>query len=128
MEIIEINGYSMEEKTEIDRELYLAITYDTVAKAPMAIFSAEGGIEIETLAKQAPHKIRNEHFSIRSGLPQYRAREIISETGISGRLLLGLGTVLSRLAGVFVDYDATLAEMRRRSQFYPSVSVRTQQP
>ena len=101
----------LEEKTEIEREFYLAITYDTVAKAPMAIFSAEGGIDIETLAMQAPHKIRNEHFSIRSGLPQYRAREIISETGISGRLLLGLGTVLSRLADVFVDYDATLAEI-----------------
>jgi succinyl-CoA synthetase beta subunit/citryl-CoA synthetase large subunit len=101
----------LEEKAEIEREFYLAITYDTVAKAPMAIFSAEGGIEIETLAKQAPQKIRNEHFSIRSGLPQYRAREIISETEVSGRLLLGLGTVLSRLADVFVDYDATLAEI-----------------
>jgi succinyl-CoA synthetase beta subunit/citryl-CoA synthetase large subunit len=105
------NKILVEEKTDIDREFYLAITYDTVAKAPMAIFSAEGGIEIETLARQAPQKIRNEHFSIRSGLPQYRAREIISETGISGRLLLGLGTILSRLADVFADFDATLAEI-----------------
>ena len=101
----------VEEKAEIEREFYLAITYDTVAKYPMAIFSAEGGIEIETLAKEQPQKIRNEHFSIRTGLPQYRAREIIAETGISGRLLLGLGTIFSRLADVFLDCDATLAEI-----------------
>jgi succinyl-CoA synthetase beta subunit/citryl-CoA synthetase large subunit len=111
-----IRGYKankilVEEKTEIECEFYLAVTHDTVAKAPMAIFSAEGGIEIEALAERAPQKIRNEHFSIRSGLPQYRAREIISETGISGRLLLGLGTILSRLADVFLDFDATLAEI-----------------
>ncbi len=111
-----IRGYKptkilVEEKAEIDREFYLAITYDTVAKSPMAIFSAEGGIEIETLAKEQPQKIRSEHFSIRTGLPQYRAREIISETGISGRLLLGLGNIFSRLADVFLDCDATLAEI-----------------
>jgi succinyl-CoA synthetase beta subunit/citryl-CoA synthetase large subunit len=111
-----IRGYKakkilVEAKTEIEREFYLAVTYDTVAKSPMAIFSAEGGIEIEALAKRTPHKIRNAHFSIRSGLPQYRAREIISETGISGRLLLGLGTILSRLADVFLNCDATLAEI-----------------
>ena len=63
-----IRGYKptrilVEEKTEIEREFYLAITYDTVVKSPMAIFSAEGGIEIETLAKTKPKKIRNEHFS-----------------------------------------------------------------
>ncbi len=111
-----IRGYKptkilVEEKAEIDREFYLAITYDTVAKSPMAIFSAEGGIEIETLAKEQPQKIRSEHFSIRTRLPQYRAREIISETGISGRHLLGLGTIFSRLADVFLDFDATLAEI-----------------
>ncbi len=111
-----IRGYKptkilVEEKAEIDREFYLAITYDTVAKSPMAIFSAEGGIEIETLAKEQPQRIRSEHFSIRTGLPQYRAREIISETGISGRHLLGLGKIFSRLADVFLDFDATLAEI-----------------
>jgi succinyl-CoA synthetase beta subunit/citryl-CoA synthetase large subunit len=101
----------VEEKAEIDREFYLAITYDTVAKSPMAIFSVEGGIEIETLAKAQPQKIRSEHFSIKTGLPQYRAREIISETGISGRLLIGLGNIFSRLADVFLNCDATLAEI-----------------
>ena len=111
-----IRGYKakkilMEEKLDIEREYFMAVTYDTVAKSSLAIFSAEGGVDIESLAEREPRKVRKEHFSTRSGLPQYRAREIISETGVSGKLLLGLGNILSKLADVFLDYDATLAEI-----------------
>jgi succinyl-CoA synthetase beta subunit/citryl-CoA synthetase large subunit len=101
----------MEEKSDIDQEFFMAITYDTVAKSPLAIFSREGGMDIEALAEREPEKVSKELFSLRSRLPQYRAREILSETGISGRLLLGLGNILSRLADIFADYDATLAEI-----------------
>lgn len=101
----------MEEKLDIEHEYFMAITYDTVAKSPLAIFSAEGGVDIESLVEREPRKVRKEHFSTRARLPQYRAREIISETGVTGRLLLGLGDVLSKLADIFIDYDATLAEI-----------------
>jgi len=111
-----IRGYKakkilMEEKLDIEREYFMAITYDTVAKSSLAIFSAEGGVDIESLAEREPRKVRKEHFCSRARLPQYRAREIISETGVSGKLLLGLGNILSKLADVFLDYDATLAEI-----------------
>ena len=111
-----VRGYKatkilVEEKLDIDQEFFMAITADTVAKSPLAIFSSEGGVDIEALAERQPQKVRKELFSMRSKLPQYRAREIISETGISGRLLLGLGNILARLADVFLDYDATLAEI-----------------
>ena len=112
----EIRGYTakqvlVEEKIDIDREFFMAITYDTVAKSPIAIFSSEGGVDVEALASREPGKVNKERFSVRSRLPQHRAREIISETGISGRLLLGLSGVLSKLADIFLDFDATLAEI-----------------
>lgn len=112
----EISGYTakqvlVEEKIAVDREFFMAITYDTVAKSPIAIFSSEGGIDVEALASREPGKVNKERFSVRSRLPQHRAREIISETGISGRLLLGLSGVLSKLADIFLDFDATLAEI-----------------
>jgi succinyl-CoA synthetase beta subunit len=111
-----VRGYKpkkilMEEKVEIDQEFFLSITYDTVAKGPVAIFSPEGGVDIEELALQKPDKVRKELFSARTGLRQHRAREIISETGISGKLLLKLGVILSKLADVFLDCDATVAEI-----------------
>jgi succinyl-CoA synthetase beta subunit/citryl-CoA synthetase large subunit len=101
----------VEEKVDIDREFFMAITYDTVAKSPVAIFSCEGGVDVEELARREPGKVNKELFSVRSRLPEHRAREIISETGISGRLLLGLGGILSKLTDIFIDYDATLVEI-----------------
>lgn len=111
-----VRGYKpsrilIEEKMDVDQEFFMAITYDTVSKSALAIFSHEGGVNIEALAQREPEKVSKELFSFRSRLPQYRAREIISETGISGRLLLGLGNILSRLADIFADWDATLAEI-----------------
>ena len=111
-----IRGYHpkkllVEEKAEVAQELFMAITYDTVAKAPIAIFSSEGGVDIEELAQSEPEKICKEHFSFRDGLPEYLARQIVAETGISGKLLLGVGSVLAKLARAFIETDATIAEI-----------------
>jgi succinyl-CoA synthetase beta subunit len=111
-----IRGYRpkkllIEEKIAIAREFFMAITYDTVAKAPVVIFSSEGGVDIEELAQRQPEKICKEHFSFRDGLPEHKAREIVAETGISGKLLMGIGTVLAKLAQVFIEMDATIAEI-----------------
>ncbi len=89
----------------------MAITYDSLGKNPVAVFSQEGGIDIEELAARHPEKVRREPFSVRGRLPQHRAREIIAEAGVSGRALLGLGGILSTLADIFLDYDATIAEI-----------------
>ncbi|MGD8984040.1 MAG: acetate--CoA ligase family protein [Desulfobacteraceae bacterium] len=112
----EVRGYRsrkilVEEKTAVEQEFFMAVTYDTVVKSPLAIFSQEGGVDIEELAACEPEKVRREYFSARGRLPQYRAREIISDAGISGRVLIGLGSVLSILADISLDYDATLAEI-----------------
>jgi succinyl-CoA synthetase beta subunit len=112
----DVRGYRpkkilVEEKIAVEHEFFTAVTYDTVAKAPLAIFSQEGGVNIEELAACQPEKVRREYISVRGRLPQYRAREIISDAGVSGRMLIGLGSVLSILADIFLDYDATLAEI-----------------
>ncbi len=111
-----IRGYGakkilVEEKIDIAREFFMAVTYDTVAKDPLVIFSQEGGVDIEELSASQPEKVQKELFTVRARLPQYRAREIVSEAGISGRILLGLGAILSSLADIFLDYDATLVEI-----------------
>ena len=111
-----IRGYRakkilVEEEIDIAREFFMAVTYDTVAKEPLVIFSQEGGVDIEDLSATQPEKVQKELFTVRGRLPQYRAREIVSEAGISGRMLLGLGAILSSLADIFLDYDATVVEI-----------------
>jgi succinyl-CoA synthetase beta subunit len=112
----EVRGYIpkkilAEEKVEVAQAFFMAVTYDTVAKSPVAIFSQEGGVDIEELAACEPEKVQREYFSARGRLPPYRAREIISDARISGKILIGLGSLFSSLADIFLDYDATLAEI-----------------
>ncbi len=111
-----VNKVLVEEKLDIAQEFYLGITYDTVAKEPIAIFSTEGGVDIEELAEQKPEKVQKRHFSVRTGLPEYKAREIISQTGITGRTLLGLSNIFSVLATTFLENDATIAEINPLAQ------------
>jgi succinyl-CoA synthetase beta subunit/citryl-CoA synthetase large subunit len=111
-----VNKILVEEKLAIAQEFYLGITYDTIAKKPIAIFSAEGGIDIEELARQEPGKVQKRHFSVRIGLPEYIAREMISLTGISGKTLLGLSNIFSLLANIFLENDATIAEINPLAQ------------
>ena len=111
-----IRGYRagkilVEEVIDVVREFFMAVTYDTVAKHPLVIFSQEGGVDIEMLSATEPEKVQKELFTVRGRLPQYRAREIVSEAGISGRMLLELGAILSSLADIFLDYDATVVEI-----------------
>lgn len=101
----------MEEQVAVRREFFMAVTYDTVAKAPLAIFSAKGGVDIEELAQREPALVRREHFTVGGRLPVHRARAIVADAGISGKLLLGLSAVLATLADLFLDYDATVAEI-----------------
>ena len=101
----------VEEKMKVTQEFFMAVSYDTVAKEPVAIFSTEGGVDIEELANREARKVLKECFSVRGRFPQYRAREIISEACISGKMLLRLGSIFSSLADIFLDYDATVVEI-----------------
>ena len=53
----------VEEKADVVQELFMAITYDSLGKTPVAVFSQEGGVDIEELAARHPEKVRREPFS-----------------------------------------------------------------
>ena len=101
----------VEERVEIAQEFFLAVTYDTLAKLPVAIFTRHGGVDVEELSRQRPGEVQKAHFKVQDRFPSFRAREIIAQAGVSGKLLLQLGAVFSRLADVFLDQDAILVEI-----------------
>ncbi len=111
-----VESVLIEERVETTREFYLGITVDTVAKKPIAIFSTEGGIEVEETSKKNPNAVLKRHFPASTGLPEFRAREMISQCGIRGRLLLRLSATLSRLSAIFTRYDATISEINPLAQ------------
>ena len=109
-------GVLVEAKASIQQEYYLGVTYDAVAKQPVAIFSDMGGIDIEEVAEQHPDHVAKRNFSVLLPFSDYKMKELIASLGIGGRQLTALTRIGSRLAQTFLQYDLTLAEINPLSQ------------
>ena len=96
---------------DIQREFYLGITLDRGAERPALMLSAEGGVEIEEVARRAPEKILRQHFDPVRGLQPFEARRLALRLGLEPRLALALAGVCGKLAAAYAALDASLAEI-----------------
>jgi succinyl-CoA synthetase beta subunit/citryl-CoA synthetase large subunit len=109
-------GVLIEAKAPVKREYFLAITYDALAKQPVAIFSDMGGIDIEEVAETHPEHIARRHFSALLPLGDFVMKELIASLGIKGGELTALTNIATRLARLFLSADLTLAEVNPLAQ------------
>src|SRR5215467_5049625 len=63
---------------DIAKEYYASIVMDREKKAPLVMLSAEGGVEIEEVAKKAPEKILRRWIPM-EGLRVYHARALMKK-------------------------------------------------
>lgn len=95
----------------IKKEMYLGITVDRKAAKPVVIASAEGGVEIEVLAKERPEKLIKEEISPLEGVLPFQARKIAYKMGLDKEFVPDLIKTIAGLSRVFFKYDASLAEI-----------------
>jgi succinyl-CoA synthetase beta subunit len=95
---------------DIARELYLAILLDRSHKRPLIMLSAEGGVDIEEVARVAPEKIVRRHIG-EGGLRPYQARALFQPVLRDGALVAQAADVLMKLWRVFSEGDCSLAEI-----------------
>jgi succinyl-CoA synthetase beta subunit len=96
---------------DIQQEFYVGITLDRRAQRAVLMMSAEGGVEIEEVAKRAPEKIVKELIDPVRGLTAYQARRLGFGLIPTGKLALQLAGVLQKLARAFESLDASLVEI-----------------
>ena len=96
---------------EIAKEYYLGITVDRTRNTATMIASAEGGVEIEEVAKHSPEKVLKEPLHPLMGLQGYQARELAFKLGFRDKLANEAAKAMSNLAKAFVATDASLAEI-----------------
>ena len=113
---IEVNGQKarsvlVEEKSAIDQEYFVSVTWDGRAKLPVVLFSDMGGIDIEEVAEQHPEHVSKTHFSTILPLSPRIAKEAVGAVGITGSELNRLTPIVFELIQLFLDYDLTLAEI-----------------
>lgn len=101
----------VEEAVSIAREIYLSVTVDPVKPSALIIASAEGGVEIETLAVEQPEKIIRQEVDITAGLQPYQASDIAYSLGLDVGIAKQVRSIIMALYGLFAQYGAELAEI-----------------
>ncbi len=95
---------------DIVRELYLAAVLDRGEQRIMLMGSAEGGVEIETLAEEDPDAIARIHAHPQLGLQPFQAREMAFRLGL-GDHQKQAAAICDGLVRVMIDEDADLVEI-----------------
>jgi succinyl-CoA synthetase beta subunit len=101
----------IEHASDIATEYYASVLLDRSAKQPMVIFSVEGGVEIEQVAEESPEKLVRHHVDALKGLSREEAVEIATKGGADSDVIEGVADALVALYGVWLEEDATLAEI-----------------
>lgn len=107
----EIRGFPVqkvlvEQKIAARRELYVGLTIDRGARAPIALVSEEGGISVE----EAKH-IHRAVVDPLIGLQPHQARSLAGYLGLSEAVRKKLSNILLSLWSVWTDFDAELVEI-----------------
>ena len=101
----------VEQALDIEKELYLSITPEPVSGSALVLASAEGGVEIEEVARTTPEKIVRERVDLSEGLLPYEARNVMFELGLEGDGARQGTAILLNLYDLFQRYDAELVEI-----------------
>jgi succinyl-CoA synthetase beta subunit len=101
----------IEHASDIATEYYASVLLDRSAKQPMVMFSVEGGVEIEQVAEQSPEKLVRHHVDALRGLSREEAIGIAQEGGADEDVVEGVADALVALYEVWLQEDATLAEI-----------------
>ncbi|MDH5565976.1 MAG: ADP-forming succinate--CoA ligase subunit beta [Myxococcales bacterium] len=101
----------VEAGSDIAREFYLGIVVDRASEKLAIIASTEGGVAIEEVAERSPEKIISVHVDPNLGLQPYQVRRVGFGLGLNVELLAQLQAFLAPLYRLFVEKDASLAEI-----------------
>lgn len=98
----------VEEKIDIEQELYLALTVDAATRRPVVLASLDGGMDVEEVPEERMIRWPVDNLV---GLQDYMTREICRLMGVGGNLQKDMLKFLPRLYRMFRELDAELAEI-----------------
>ena len=113
---LDINGHRVEkvmvaEGADIAEEYYFSLLLDRSTRNYLAMCSREGGMDIETLARERPDALAKIEVDPLVGIDQAKADEIVAAAGFAEADRAEIARVLVRLGEVYRANDATLVEV-----------------
>jgi len=107
----EVQKVLVEAASTIKQELYVGILIDRNLYRPVIMASAEGGMEIEEVARRFPDKIYKEWVDPLVGFRPFQGMKLGFKLGFDAALSRKLSTFLDKLVKLFEGVDASLCEI-----------------
>ena len=101
----------VEEQLDIARELYAGMVLDRETACVTLILSAEGGMEIEEVARTHPERILKATVDPLTGLMPFQIRNLAFELGLDKQQVGKAVKFMSAMYKAFVEMDASLLEI-----------------
>ncbi len=99
------------EPAEIAAEYYLSFLLDRASRTFLCIASAEGGVEIEEVARSTPEAVAKIEIDPLTGVDLAMAREIVTRANYPEEVRESAAHAIVTLWDAFVAEDATLVEV-----------------
>ena len=101
----------VEKASDIAEEYYASFTLDRSAKLHLGMLSAEGGVEIETVADENPDAIAKIHIDPVVGLTEPACRDWVAAAKLNPQATEGAVDILMKLYTAYTEGDADLVEI-----------------
>ncbi|MFN0059727.1 MAG: ADP-forming succinate--CoA ligase subunit beta [Planctomycetota bacterium] len=101
----------IEKGCDIAREIYLGVVIDRRRETPVMMASAEGGMDIEEIARSRPQAILYETIDPVAGLHPFQGRRLAARLGLANRQINEFATIATRLATAYLAEDCSIAEI-----------------
>jgi succinyl-CoA synthetase beta subunit/citryl-CoA synthetase large subunit len=106
-----VDALLISEFVETVKEFFVSLTFDSMSRKPIILFSSLGGVDVEAILEKDPQRLIQRPVSIGSGLRPFVAREIAEAAGLKGNELAAAADVLVRLYRIFRESDAETVEV-----------------
>lgn len=97
-----------QEMLDIEQELYLSITIDRSARAPLLMASATGGMDIESVPRE---RLVRMHLPPLVGLQPYVLRNLARRLGLKKEIATQVSDIAGKMCALFRGEDAELVEI-----------------
>ncbi|MFD1341025.1 ADP-forming succinate--CoA ligase subunit beta [Litorisediminicola beolgyonensis] len=107
----QVNRVYIEEGSDIERELYLALLVDRGSSRVSFVCSTEGGMDIEEVAASTPDKILSFTVDPATGYQPWHGRRIAFALGLEGQQVKQCVKLMGLLYKAFIERDMEMLEI-----------------
>ncbi len=107
----QVNRIYIEDGSDIETEMYLALLVDRATSRVSIVASTEGGMDIEEVAASTPEKILSFEIDPATGYQPYHGRRVAFELGLKGPQVKQMVALLGNLYRAFTEKDMEMLEI-----------------